>query len=387
MSYKKIFIWSPFTSKVGTVNNVLNGAFSLIKFSKYKNLDIRFINTFGEWDNFKENLYNKNIKLLDFKSVKFIKNYKKEGFIKSRFYYCLIFIFSISPLIKIIKKEKPDFFFAYLITSLPLLLFSLFKFETKLILCIAGHPKINFFRKYLWKKVSKKIFAVTCPSEELKINLIKQRIFDEDKIFVIQDPHLNINNINKLKNKQITDEFFDHNKILISIGRLTKQKNFDFLIKNFKIIKSQYTNLKLIIIGDGEDKIYLKKLINELNMEEDVKIVGHKDNIYNYLINSDYFISTSNWEGSSLAMIDAAYIGLPILCSDCPSGRKEFIDNDKRGYLYLSNNEKDFHDKFIKMFNQDKKTLKLKLIESKKETKKYTFFHYFLRLNNIISNF
>ena len=122
-------------------------------------------------------------------------------------------------------------------------------------------------------------------------------------------------------------------------------------------------------------------------MKEDIKIVGYKDNVYNYLINSDYFISTSNWEGSSLAMIDAAYIGLPILCSDCPSGRKEFIDNDKRGYLYLSNNVKDFHEKFNKMFNQDKNTLRLKLFESKKETKKYTFFHYYLKLNKIIFDF
>ena len=122
-------------------------------------------------------------------------------------------------------------------------------------------------------------------------------------------------------------------------------------------------------------------------MDKDIKIVGHKDNIYNYLINSDYFISTSNWEGSSLAMIDAAYIGLPILCSDCPSGRKEFIDKDKRGYLYKSNNEKDFQDQFYKMLKKNKKIIESKLIESKKETKKYTFFHYYLKLNKIIFDF
>lgn len=386
MNSKKIFIWSPFTSKVGTTNNVLNSTYSLVKFSKSKSLDIKLINVFGEWNEFKENLFKKDIKVLDFKNLKLINNYKKEGYLKSRFFYILIFFFSIIPLIKLIKKEKPNFFFAYLITSLPLMLFSLFNFKTKLILSIAGHPKINFFRKYLWKIASKKIFAVICPSEELRINLIKQGLFDKDKIFVIQDPHLNIQNINKLKNKKILEEFFDNGKILISIGRLTKQKNFNFLIRNFKAIKSQHSNLKLIIIGEGEDKIFLKKIITDLSMNEDIKIVGHKDNIYNYLTNSDYFVSTSNWEGSSLAMIDAAYIGLPILCSDCPSGRREFIDNDKRGYLYLSNNAKDFQDKFNEMFNQDEKTLKLKLIAAKKETKKYTFFYYFLKLNNIISD-
>ena len=47
----KIFIWSPFTSKVGTVNNVINFAKSLIKFSKPNQFDVSFINSFGEWNN------------------------------------------------------------------------------------------------------------------------------------------------------------------------------------------------------------------------------------------------------------------------------------------------------------------------------------------------
>ena len=59
MNSKKIFIWSPFTSKVGTTNNVLNSTYSLVKFSKSKSLDIKLINVFGEWNEFKENLFKK----------------------------------------------------------------------------------------------------------------------------------------------------------------------------------------------------------------------------------------------------------------------------------------------------------------------------------------
>ena len=50
----KIFIWSPFIAKVGTVNNVINSVFSLIKFSKKKNFKISIINAFGEWNYFKK---------------------------------------------------------------------------------------------------------------------------------------------------------------------------------------------------------------------------------------------------------------------------------------------------------------------------------------------
>ena len=66
----------------------------------------------------------------------------------------------------ILINKKPDYFIAHLITSLPLIIFILFKLETKLILRISGEPKLNIFRKLLWKLAAKKIFLVTCPSIE-----------------------------------------------------------------------------------------------------------------------------------------------------------------------------------------------------------------------------
>ena len=68
------------------------------------------------------------------------------------------------PLKKLIDKEKPDFLIIHLITSLPLILLIFFNFNTKFILRISGMPKLNFFRKVLWKLISKKIYLVTCPT-------------------------------------------------------------------------------------------------------------------------------------------------------------------------------------------------------------------------------
>ena len=380
----KIIIWSPFISKVGTVTNVVNSAYSLINFSKLNKFEISLINVFGEWNHFKEDFLKKKIKVYNFFNSNFFLKLKKEGFLKSRLSYIFIFFLSFFPLIKLLKKEKPDYLSVYLVTSLPLILFILFNFKTKLILNIAGHPKINFFRKFLWRKSSSKISIILCPSNELKKQLIDLNIFDEKKIFVIQDPHINVKKINSLKSIKLNDEFFDDSKIAISIGRLTKQKNFYFLINNFNELVKKYHNLKLLIIGDGELKFSLTNLINKLNLEKKVKIIGYKKNIYNYLSNSNFYISTSSWEGSSLSMIDAAFIGLPILCSDCPTGRKEFIGNDKKGYLFSNYNSNDFLKKFDMMFNENKNDIKFKIIEAKKETKNFTPFKYYLNFINII---
>ena len=380
----KIYFWSPYTGNVGTVKNVINTAYSLVKFSKEKIFEISLINVFGEWNFAKNNFLKRNILIKDFYNINFFLNFKKEGFLRSRLSYIFIFLISFIPLLKILKKEKPKFLNVHLLTTLPFILYSIFNFETKLILSIAGYPKLNFLRKFLWKKISNKIYKVICPSNELKDKLIKFNIFEKQKIFVIQDPHLNIKEINDLKNDKVDEKFQNDKKVLISIGRLTRQKNFKFLIKNFSKLFEKNKNLQLVIIGDGEKKEELLLQVNELGLYDNIKFVGYKKNIYNYLKNSNYYISTSNWEGSSLSMIDAAYIGIPILCSDCPSGRKEFIDIDKRGYLYANNNDQDFIEKFNLMVNEEKNKIQLKLFEAKKETKKFTLFQYYKKFVEMI---
>ena len=386
MDNKDIFVWSPFTSKVGTINNVVNSSYSLIKFSKSKNYNVKFINVFGEWNDLSSEIEKKGIKTIKLNSAKFINRWNKEGFIKSRFSYILIFIFSFFPLLRLIKKQKPNYLIAHLVTSLPLILFTFFECKTNLILSIAGHPKINFLRRFIWKLSSKKISKIICPSVELKKILISNNIFDENKIIVIQDPHLIIKKISELKKEKLSDIFFENSKILISIGRLTKQKNFIFLISNFKKLSLIYHDIKLLIIGDGEEKKILQNLIIKLQIEDKVKLIGHERNIYKYLKKSKYYISTSKWEGSSLAMIDAAFMGLPILCSNCPTGRKEFINNDERGFLFNESDSENFLKKFSEMYNVKFDKLKIQLVNAKKESKKFTLLNHFIRLSNILKH-
>ena len=83
-------------------------------------------------------------------------------------------------------------------------------------------------------------------------------------------------------------------------------------------------------------------------------------------------------------MIDAAYSGVPILCSNCPSGRKEFIGNNERGFLYNEGNDSDFLDNFIKMYKMDSISIQKKLIHAKNASRNFTLFKNYLRLKNIL---
>ena len=90
-------------------------------------------------------------------------------------------------------------------------------------------PKLNLFRKYLWKKSNSKLAAITCPTMDTKYYLQKNNIFAEQKLSLLRDPVINISEIQKLKNDKIEKELLNK-RYFIAVGRLTEQKNHNFLL-------------------------------------------------------------------------------------------------------------------------------------------------------------
>lgn len=175
---KTIYYWAPFISKVATVKAVINSVLSLSYYSNY-NYNIKIINAIGEWD--KELIHRKEFFLININKTNFYSKLPRYGFLKSRISYLFIFLKSFFPLLFLLKKNKPDFIIAHLITSLPLTLLLLFKFNTKFILRISGLPKLNFCRKFLWKCVSHKIYLITCPTVATFHYLQRENIFSKKK--------------------------------------------------------------------------------------------------------------------------------------------------------------------------------------------------------------
>ena len=202
-----------------------------------------------------------------------------------------------------------------------------------MILRISGKPKLFFFRKILWKILNQRIHLIFCPTKETKDYLLKKNIFDIKKIKFLPDPVLYDANIRNLSQNKI-EKKFKKNSYFLSIGRLTKQKNHELLIRMFS---HNNFNEKLLIIGDGELLNYLKKLISDLNLKKKVFILNYQKNIFYYIKRSKAVIISSLWEDPGFVMIESAYSKKSIICSDCPSGPKEFIGKNEGGFLFKSN--------------------------------------------------
>ena len=379
---KSVYYWSPFLTHVATISAVIESAKSLRKYSK--KYEPVIIDACGEFESYKKILINNQINTINLTSFKYFKFLPKNGFFSSRFSYMLIFLFSFIPLYKVIKKKNPDYFICHLITSLPMLLAKLFNFHSKFILRISGLPKFNFFRKFYWKTCGNVFFKITSPTNATINHLRLIKIFDEKKIFLLQDPIIDIQKIEKLK-KQKIDPYFEKNQFTVAIGRLTKQKNFKFLISCFKKLTDFQPNLKLVILGDGEEMQNLKKLIHTKNLENNIFLLGHSQNVFSYLSRAKLFILSSLWEDPGWVLLEAAASNTLILSSDCKNGPSEIIDNNNAGQLYKSDDEQDFINKFNKIMSLDKAQINSKKLFAKKKSYSYTKFQHFKNLEEIIS--
>ena len=223
---------------------------------------------------------------------------------------------------------------------------------------------------------------MTFPSNELLNQLSDNNIFLKDKLIFLPDPIINIKEYkNKKKNSQTDTINFHKKKFFISVGRLTKQKNFSYLIKEFKKFSEKNMDFDLLIFGKGEEHDHLNDLIHSLHLPKRVFLLGYNENVFEYMRKAEAFILSSLWEDPGFVLIEAAFNNSFVISSDCKNGPKEFLQNGKAGILFESNKNNALFDALTSYITQ-KPNLKAKKILAKKNCLKYSL----LRHHEIIKN-
>lgn len=134
-----------------------------------------------------------------------------------------------------------------------------------------------------------------------------------------------------IKQKLLAKRPIDFDYIL-AVGRLTGQKGFDILIKAFSELSFK-NKIKLIILGDGKERKNLEKLIDELDLKEQVLLYGKVDNPFIYMKYAKFFVLSSRVEGFPLVLLEALACGIPVIAANCETGPSEIIVNRKNGLL------------------------------------------------------
>jgi glycosyltransferase involved in cell wall biosynthesis len=127
--------------------------------------------------------------------------------------------------------------------------------------------------------------------------------------------------------------------LILGVGRLTKQKNFALLIQAFAKLR-QHHEVRLAILGEGEEQADLQRLTEELGVAEQVSFLGFVENPYAYMAKAAVLVLSSAWEGFGNVLVEAMTVGTPVVSTNCESGPAEILQNGKYGRLVDLENAK-----------------------------------------------
>ncbi len=319
------------------------------KFGKYKAKNFKLIQ-----------LELSNIKIANYNPAKIDKNLIKNEIQKND----LIFVNTIGPIgsTSIIQAKKLNKKVINYVHSLD---WELFSKATNLSFLE------NFF-KTIVKSLYNKCDITIVPSLETLKELNKIDITTKIKIVEIGLDTKKFKIANKEKAKQ---KLKLKNKIvIIYVGRISKEKDLFTLKKAFKILKKEFSNLYLILIGDGD-----KKEIEELK-DKDVKILSTK-NVASYLNAADIYVLPSLTETSSLSTLEAMGCGLPVVCTKV-GYIQSYLKNNYNGFLFEKHNTNNLVEILRRLIKN--KNLRLKIGRNARKTvERFSWEKTALNLKNI----
>lgn len=130
--------------------------------------------------------------------------------------------------------------------------------------------------------------------------------------------------------------------VLLSVGRLSPQKNHAFLLRTFALVAAANPSWDLVILGEGQDRASLEHQAIALGLTGRFLLPGGVTNLQAWFRQASLFAMTSNYEGFPNALLEAMAYGLPVLSVDCDTGPRDIIRDHVDGILVPADDEKSF---------------------------------------------
>lgn len=220
------------------------------------------------------------------------------------------------------------------------------------------HTDLTKHNTNINEDVYKNIDKIICVSQNAKNKFLEKYNINKSKVDVIYNG-IDLKEINKLSNEYKVK--FNSNINIVSVGRLVKAKGFDLLIKACNEILKLDIDIKLYIIGEGEERKSLENIIDEIGIAKSVELVGFKKNPYPYIKAADLCVSSSRYEGFSLFLAEAIILKKKIV-STKTQGAVELLKNGELGLLCECNDVDDITEKLISSisnYNSEEKVIKI----------------------------
>ena len=265
-----------------------------------------------------------------------------------------------------LKKNKPDVLYSTLkhVNIASIIAKKLTGVHTKIIIREACHLVSSGSNRILQKIAFRlvpyfypKANEIVAVSEGVAKSISSYCNLPLKEISILPNPSITDDVYEKAKELPDHDYFSeDHAEVILGVGRLSDQKNFESLISAFSIVREKLNkNLKLIILGEGPNRAKLEQRVKKLNLSNHVSLPGFKKNPYSYMSHSSLFVLSSRYEGSPNVLVEAMACGTSVVATDCPSGPKEILEDGKFGKLTPIDNDRSLADAIYDSLQQSDK--------------------------------
>ncbi len=207
-----------------------------------------------------------------------------------------------------------------------------------------GISKISLFFLNLIRLIYVNIADIHLYYSSVGFDIYKTYFFKKEKMFLLSNSP-DTDKLNEVYEKLVKQNLQVINNSIIHVGRLIKWKKVDLLIKAVKKLKDKYPDIKLRIIGDGPEKNNLIKLVDDLQLNDNVEFLGaiyDAEKLGYYLITSQIYVIAGI---GGLSINEAMVFGKPIICSVCDGTEKDLVFEDFNGKYFEVDNENDLVDK------------------------------------------
>lgn len=189
----------------------------------------------------------------------------------------------------------------------------------------------DFIKLWSMKIFSNRADHVVAVSKSMEYDIVKNFNVKLQKAVTIYNGY-QLEDIRKLSQEQLNEKeavWFENDKrTLVTVGRLDTQKGQEHLIRAFAYMKKQIPELRLLILGEGELREALKKLVCALDLKDSVVLCGFVKNPYKIVKRSHIFVLPSLFEGFPNTLAESLCLGIPVISTDCDSGAREILAPD-----------------------------------------------------------
>lgn len=283
--------------------------------------------------------------------------------IKKFFIMPIYGIKSFFKYIYIVKEEKPDIILAFLSKAITISILAKCMFFPEIATFISERNDVtrdNKLVKFRKKILFNKVRGIICQSKAVKDYY--QSIGIKDNLLSVAWNPIDLSSI-----YLNTEELKKRKKRIISVGRLSEQKNFSLLIKAIDIIKDEIKDYEILIIGEGELRSSLEKQVEDLGLETMISFLGVVKQPFQQYGDSRLFLMTSIFEGFPNVLIEALASGIPTCTTNfSPGTAHEILENE---YILNTFDEKELSKAILDIL---KKPENLNVKKSKRIIKKFS---------------